>query len=210
MEKSASHPKRLRAAERKEQILAATLGLVSRQGFRSVSMRQIAGAAGINEALIYRHFPSKEELLRAMLSEVVARQPVRAAAPAASLQAFTRQLGSFIDFYLQNGQTDPTVIRLILYAVMEDYPLPPEFDLGREGTVLNWLYRSIEKGQAEWGFDPALQPLAAVSSFMGGLVFYTLQTAVLKAAPGLDRAAFRQAYLRSFLRSLAADPERNP
>jgi len=203
METKPLHPKRLSAAERKKQILAHAFRLISQQGFKTVSMRDIAQAAQINEALIYRHFPTRAHLLRAILSDVINRQPLQVSTPAASLDIFIHQLTTFVDFFIENNSRDPSIMKIILYAVMEDYGLPDEFNLAKEGTVLNWLSRSIEKGQAEWGFDPAVKPVVAISSFMGGLIFYILQTAVLKIIPGMDLPAFKNAYIQSFLKTLS-------
>jgi AcrR family transcriptional regulator len=48
--------------ERREEILEACLELFARHGVHGVTTRMIADAAGISEALLYRHFRSKEEL----------------------------------------------------------------------------------------------------------------------------------------------------
>jgi TetR/AcrR family transcriptional regulator, transcriptional repressor of aconitase len=48
--------------ERKESIVRAALPLFARQGFARTTTRQLADAAGISEALLYKHFPSKESL----------------------------------------------------------------------------------------------------------------------------------------------------
>ena len=54
--------KRLSCAERKEAIVKAALPLFARQGFARTTTKQLADAAGISEALLYKHFPSKESL----------------------------------------------------------------------------------------------------------------------------------------------------
>lgn len=54
--------KRITGEERRHQILQRARHLFQAQGVRGTSMREIANAAGINEGLIYRYFPSKEAL----------------------------------------------------------------------------------------------------------------------------------------------------
>ena len=200
-------PKRLSAEERKKQIVATTFTLVSQRGFKSVSVRDVAHAAGINEALIYRYFPAKADLLRAVLTQIVSRQPVASASLPAGPDEFRAALDAFIAFFLDTALADPSKVKTIMYAVMEDYPLPDEFNLSKEGTFLNWLYRSIQKGQAEWGFDPLADPLAAASSFMGGLIFAIMQSAVIRSIPPIDPAPFRRAFLHSFLAQLCDWPK---
>jgi len=47
---------------RRQTILEATRPLFAQKGYRGTSVRDIAKAANISEALLYRHFASKEEL----------------------------------------------------------------------------------------------------------------------------------------------------
>lgn len=48
--------------ERRSAIVRAVLPLFAKNGFASTTSREIAEAAGVSEALIYKHFPSKESL----------------------------------------------------------------------------------------------------------------------------------------------------
>lgn len=54
--------KRLSCDERKEAIVRAVLPVFARNGFAQTTTRELAEAAGVSEALIYKHFPSKESL----------------------------------------------------------------------------------------------------------------------------------------------------
>src|SRR5881409_4303027 len=53
---------RLSAQQRREAIVKAVLPLFARKGFANTTTRELAEAAGVSEALIYKHFPSKESL----------------------------------------------------------------------------------------------------------------------------------------------------
>ena len=50
------------AEDRKAAIVRAVLPVFARQGFAQTTTRRLAAAAGISEALLYKHFPSKESL----------------------------------------------------------------------------------------------------------------------------------------------------
>ncbi len=48
---------------KKEMLLDATMRIVAQGGLSSFSMRQVTKAIGVSEALIYRHYETKENLL---------------------------------------------------------------------------------------------------------------------------------------------------
>lgn len=57
------------APGQRSRILAAALTLVSELGAAGTSMRRLASACGLNVATIYHYFPSKADLLRALVEE---------------------------------------------------------------------------------------------------------------------------------------------
>jgi AcrR family transcriptional regulator len=58
--------KRLKSADRREAILKAVRRVFADKGLELSTTRELAQAAGVSEALLYRHFPSKESLYSAM------------------------------------------------------------------------------------------------------------------------------------------------
>src|SRR5215813_3069539 len=65
--------RRLRRAERREQILDAATRAFARAGFTATSLDDVAEEAGITRVLLYRHFDSKADLYRAVLERACAR-----------------------------------------------------------------------------------------------------------------------------------------
>jgi AcrR family transcriptional regulator len=63
--------KRLDPAERRGMILDEALQLFERNQFSAIGMRQIAAACGVNMALLYHYFDSKDELVRATLRHAI-------------------------------------------------------------------------------------------------------------------------------------------
>lgn len=62
----ATHSRRTRSrlspADRTEQILSVAAHLIDKQGLTAVSMKRVASEAGISETLIYRYFPTLQDL----------------------------------------------------------------------------------------------------------------------------------------------------
>jgi AcrR family transcriptional regulator len=61
------NPPRLSADERRQAIVEAVKGVFAEKGFDGTTTRELASIAGVSEALLYKHFPSKESLYAAML-----------------------------------------------------------------------------------------------------------------------------------------------
>jgi len=59
--------------ERQAQILRAAAAAFARGGFAATSMDDVAVEAGITRLIVYRHFDSKEDLYRAVLTKVTDR-----------------------------------------------------------------------------------------------------------------------------------------
>ncbi|MBN2025377.1 MAG: TetR/AcrR family transcriptional regulator [Actinobacteria bacterium] len=57
----------LTGEERRRSIIEAARPLFAEKGFHGTSIREIARAADVSEALIYKHFPSKEALYEELL-----------------------------------------------------------------------------------------------------------------------------------------------
>ena len=74
-----------RAARRSAQLLGAAARLMERDGSEGVSMQAVAAEAGVSVGLIYRYFGGKDDLLLAVIVEVL--DAFAAAVPAAVEQA---------------------------------------------------------------------------------------------------------------------------
>lgn len=67
-----SGPKtRLRAEERRAVIIDAAREEFTRTGYSGTKVRAIADRAGVNDAMLYRHFESKEDLFEAAVAEPI-------------------------------------------------------------------------------------------------------------------------------------------
>jgi TetR/AcrR family transcriptional regulator len=121
--KSAPPQPRLSANERREQLLQIAVDLFSRKGFKGTTTREIAAAAGVAEAIIFRHFETKEHLYAAIIDRKL-NSPlalewvagIRAAMDRNDDEAVFRQL---ICAIIGTHKTDPKFERLMLYAALE-------------------------------------------------------------------------------------------
>jgi AcrR family transcriptional regulator len=68
---------RLDPAERREQILDATLRLVARDGFAGVTLRDVAAEVGVVHGLIRHYFATREQLVAAAFDAAVLAESVQ-------------------------------------------------------------------------------------------------------------------------------------
>jgi len=55
------------AEDRRRQLIETAIDLFAQKGFAGTTTREIAAAAGVNEAIIFRHFATKQDLYKAIL-----------------------------------------------------------------------------------------------------------------------------------------------
>jgi DNA-binding transcriptional regulator YbjK len=66
-------PRRRRGEQTRLEILEATLAVIAAQGYRAVTHRSVAAAAGVNFSLVSYYFRTLDDLLLAAFSHVLAR-----------------------------------------------------------------------------------------------------------------------------------------
>jgi TetR/AcrR family transcriptional regulator len=62
---------RMSGSDRRNQLLEAALEIFSRKGFEGTTTKEVAAVAGVTEAIIFRHFPTKQALYTAVLDHHV-------------------------------------------------------------------------------------------------------------------------------------------
>lgn len=117
---------RLDSDERRKAIVRAAVPLFARKGFAGTTTRELAEAAGISEALLFRHFPSKQLLYREILQLGCEGDP--ALEKLATLQPSTATLVCMVRFMVrrfllgseaERAELDPR-LRLLLHSFLED------------------------------------------------------------------------------------------
>jgi TetR/AcrR family transcriptional regulator len=161
------------ASVRKEQILAAAGELFSRKGFAGTTTRELAAAARLNEALLFRHFGNKEEIYwavleqRCRLGEGRRRMERRLEEGQPDFELFS---GIAHDI-LERHREMPELMRLFLYSALESHSLSDRMFRTYSAQFYETLASHIEKRKKEGKFRADLDALLAARGFIG-MVFY--------------------------------------
>ena len=170
----ASPQTRFSAADRREQILDVATDLFAQQGYGGTTTRLIAERAAVNEALIFRHFTSKEELYWAVIE-----RKIIASAPRERMQQDLEAGGEDLDVLsrvalqvLERRSKDHTLSRLLLFSALEKHELSERFFRYYVADYFEALASFVRKGIDAGRFRP-MDPLLAARSFLGMVIYHS-------------------------------------
>jgi AcrR family transcriptional regulator len=165
---------RLRAADRRDQILAVATSLFARQGFNGTTTKQIAGKAGVTEALIFRHFPTKEDLYWAVIEAKIQDN-----SPRERMQARLQAQGTDAEILcglatdiLERRAKDQTLSRLLLYSALENHTLSQSFFRAFVSGYYGVLAEYIQRRARDGIFRP-VDPVVAARGFLGMIIYHS-------------------------------------
>ncbi len=165
---------RYSSADRREQILDVATGLFAQQGFHGTTTKLIAEKSGVTEALIFRHFPSKEELYWAVIE-----RKIDCAAPLERLLENLEAGGDDLEVLsrvafevLERRAKDQTLSRLLLYSALEKHELSERFFRNYIANYFEVLARFVREGIAAGRFRE-VDPLLAARGFLGMVVYHS-------------------------------------
>jgi len=99
-------------AERREDLIAATLDCIAEFGIQGATVRQIAARAGVTGGLIRHYFESKDQMMQAAYREMMASMTSGSIEAANSAGTAKQRLGRFIDANHSATVTDPRMLSL--------------------------------------------------------------------------------------------------
>lgn len=176
---------RMSGEDRRRQLIKVAMLLFSQKGFTGTTTKEIAAAANVNEAIIFRHFATKDDLYAAILdfkaNEVCSSDWV------AELQEFAARRDDEALFYhvaqkkLMHHARDENdqFLRLMFYSALEGHTLAHMF-LERHARPLHeFLCDYVRLRQREGAFGQ-VHPRIAVNCFIGALNHHVLTNAFFK------------------------------
>ncbi len=194
--KKATPGKKRSREESEQRILRAAEDEFSARGFAGARMEHIADRAGLNKALLYRYFESKEGLFSATLERRFERRYQ-------TIDKVPRNLGEALAFWVGQAARDNRLLRLLQReALNEDQPAVHE-DLRRRHyrRQVDIIQTLIDDGQMPGELDPDML-VVALTALVSYPAMFPRQTELMC---GLDPTTedFVQRY-QTTLRQLSA------
>lgn len=188
----ALHVKHLPAGERRAITVETVVELAAEQNPSDITTAAIAKRMGLTQGALFRHFPNKDAILRAVMEWVAERLLSRVDkaigsvdSPGAALEAMFMAHAGFVVEH-------PGVPRMLFGELQHAGETAPkrmvQTLIGRYGERVRKL---IEAGKATGEFDPMLDTEAAVSLFVGTIQGLVMQSLLAGDVQRISRDASR-------------------
>ena len=199
---------RLSSDDRRRQLLSHAIALFSKHGFSGTRTKDIAAACGVSEAILFRHFATKEDLYHAILDTHEAGKnewlaEMRSMADRRDDLGFIRCLLAQI---LKSFREDTAFHRLMLYAALEGHSLPSMFHERMGSSMLESIRSYVVLRQREGAFRKG-DPDALVMMLGAPAMHYASSKYIfgIKAFSGTDQDIAGE-FAKLLLTALQASP----
>ena len=201
--------------DRRRQILDVAVDLFAKKGFSGTTTKEIAAAAGVNEAIIFRHFATKEQLYIAILDAKVCTPEaeswfshLRDCMERRDDEGLIRALGTKM---IEAFREDERFERLMLYALLEGHEIAKIHHQRMGASFFVMLREYVAQRQRE-GALREFAPGAVVMVVAGVFRFYAQMTLLCGSSlTSLSDAQIIDTFTGILLTGLRADgqPGRN-
>lgn len=171
---------------RREELATAAYGEIARNGFEGLRTREVANAVGVNIATLHYYFPSKEDLIRAVIGRAMSRFQTTLAAEGSAAE----RLRAHFQGLRHLARREPE-----LFAVMGELMLRSSRDKGLAEIIRKtdayWhatLRTLIRDAQSEGAVPRTIDPDGMASVIVATLKGVYLLPVGAGPPPGFDKA----------------------
>lgn len=193
--------KRSSGRERQAGLIAAAASLFAAKGFNGTTTKEIAKAAGVSEALVFKHFPTKRALYTAILAERVTVDELLEAVEESARKRDDRRVFTLIASFRIRPGADPTLLRLLLFSALEGHELSDIF-FGKHHQVFYDHLATYIRARIDEGAFHDLDPLLAARAFIGIVVHHRLLHEIFGVPMHRSHDETVATYVELFLRGL--------
>lgn len=183
-------------------ILVAARELFAAHGFKGTTTASIARHAGVNEALIFRHFPAKKDLYEAILRDKLEDERTTRIIKAAECAKISAEEALRLVATRFAESADPIFLRLYYHSALERHELASEFYSQFVARLISLVEELISRGIKDGEFRE-VDPLTAAHGFTGMLRSYCLTHELFPAhSINLDNATAVEALCELFIQGI--------
>ncbi len=190
-----------------ERIIAAAEALIARGGLTRLSMDEVAEAAGVSRASVYRLYPGKTALFAAILASESPFDEISATLHRMQDRPPSEVLPTLLRIIDRVAAPRLGILRALMFEVTSGTPEALE----AAGWALRPMFGEVSAyfaGQMRAGRIRQMHPILAAQAFVGPFIFHLVSQSVAAPLVGLnvESAAAADAFAQVALRGLAPDP----
>jgi AcrR family transcriptional regulator len=194
---------------RQASLISEAAALFAAKGFKGTTTKEIAKAAGVSEALVFKYFPTKHALYAAILAEKAPLSELVGAIEEVARKRDDHQVFTLIASYRIRPGADPTMLRLLLFSALEGHELADMF-FGKQHRVFYDYLASYIRTRIEEGAFRRMDPLLAARAFIGMVVHHRLLHEIFEVPMHCSHEETVAAYVDLFLNGLRrSKPQRS-
>ena len=184
------HPKHLPADERRAATVEAVINLAAEQNPSDITTTAIAQRMGLTQGALFRHFPTKDAILEAVMTWVAERLLSRVDKAAQNITSPLAALEAVFMAHIDFVSEHPGVPRMLFGELQRPGETLPkrmvQTLIQRYGERLRHL---LERGKAIGELDANLDIEAASVSFIGSIQGLVMQSLIAGDAARIRRDA---------------------
>ncbi len=151
----------------RELVLKAGEEVFAAKGLFGARVDEIAVKSGINKRLVYKEFPSKEELYKAVLHQAYKKMANAESKIFAPFDTCEEAVKNVIKKYFEFLRDNPSYVKLILWENLNEGKYIKELDLSDIKTkVSDYMYSVLTEGKKSGEFKKDLDENQIVFSLM--------------------------------------------
>ena len=200
------------AASRRQQLIETGLRVFAKHGFRGTTTRELADAAGVTEAVIFKHFEDKNELYAAILgqkaSEADAERWFTELERHQARGADADLLRCVYGWIVGRHERDPYFLRLMVYSALEEHPLARRLQDSQGGRLYAFLERFVKSRQRAGHFRHA-PPAVLVRLILAPPVYHIMLRRLFRPSwPAVEPDELIETFVQSVLAGLKSTAHR--
>lgn len=173
--------------------MEAVVALAAEQNPNGITTSAIAERMGLTQGALFRHFPTKDAIVQAVMAWVSERMLTRVAHATENAKSPTAALEAAFDAHIDFVTKYPGVPRVLFGQLQQpEATIPKQMAAALLQRYGERLRRLLEAGKAQGALDADLDVDAAATTFIGtiqGLVMQSLLTGdatrIRRDAPGV-------------------------
>ena len=206
--RTATH--RLPASDRRRQLVETALDIFSRKGFGGTTTKEIAAAAGVTEAIIFRHFPTKQDLYNAVLDHH--HDSARFAECIALWKSLMERdddeglMRSLIEKIIESHRQDLRGYRVFLFAALEGHEIGLERNRQIKFPIFELLCQYVARRQRA-GAMRECPPGAIVAAVAGMATHYATMTQMFGFSTNTSDREIADAFVAILMHGIQGNPQ---